>query len=116
VIAFELSGQADGGNNKGTYLELGIRPGVKLAPALSIGFPIKFGLSLADYYEGPAGSDTFGYADTGAIASVPLPATGKATWELHGGVDFFWLGDNLRLLNKDEGFKPVGTVGFTVTY
>lgn len=116
VIAFELSGQADGGTNKGTYLELGIRPGVKLAPALSVGFPIKFGLSLADYYEGPAGNDTFGYADTGAIASVPLPSTGKATWELHGGVDFLWLGDNLTLLNGDDGFKPVGTLGFTVTY
>jgi hypothetical protein len=116
IIAFELSGQADGGDRKGTYLELGIRPGVKLAPALSIGFPVKFGLSLADYYEGPAGSDTFGYADTGAIASVPLPATGKAAWELHGGVDFLWLGDNLTRLNGGDGFKPVGTVGFTVTY
>jgi hypothetical protein len=116
VIAFELSGQADGGDHKGTYLELGVRPGVKLAPALSIGFPVKFGLSLHDYYEGPAGSNAFGYADTGAIASVPLPATGKATWELHGGVDFLWLGDNLKLLNGDDGFKPVGTVGFTVTY
>ena len=116
VIAFELSGQADGGESKGTYLELGIRPGVKLAPALSIGFPVKFGLSLADYYEGPAGSDTFGYADAGAIASVPLPATGKATWEVHGGVDFLWLGDNLTSLNGGDGFKPVGTVGFTVSY
>ena len=33
VLAFELGdGQADGGEDKGTYLELGIRPTVKLAP------------------------------------------------------------------------------------
>src|SRR4029077_4959547 len=30
ILAFELSGQADAGENKGTYLELGIRPSIKL--------------------------------------------------------------------------------------
>jgi hypothetical protein len=36
--------------------------------------------------------------------------------EVHGGVDFMWLGDNLKLLNGDDGFKPVSLVGFTFTY
>ena len=38
-------------------------------------------LSLNDYYEGLNGSDMFGYLDTGVIASVPLPSTGKVSWE-----------------------------------
>ena len=29
------------------------------------------------------------------------------TLEAHGGVDFMWLGDNMKLLNDDDGFKPV---------
>ena len=33
VLAFELSGQADGGTDQGTYLELGVRPVVKLIDA-----------------------------------------------------------------------------------
>ena len=113
ILAFELKGQADGGANKGTYLELGVRPVVKLTDAgrypLSLAIPVKLGLSAKDYYEGPTGSNTFGYFDTGFIASVPLAfMPSKTSWEVHGGVDFLWLGDNLQLLNHDDGFKPVG--------
>lgn len=67
ILAFELDGQADGGSEKGTYLELGIRPTFKVAPKVSIGVPIRAGLSVKDYYEGVNGSDKFGYLDTGAI-------------------------------------------------
>jgi hypothetical protein len=35
---------------------------------------------------------------------------------VHGGVDFLWLGDNLRLLNRDDSSKPVGIFGLSVTY
>ncbi len=116
ILAFELDGQADGGDGKGTYLELGIRPVVKVAAPLSLAIPVKLGLSLNDYYEGATGSNTFGYFDTGLIASVPLPSTGDVSWELHGGVDLLWLGDNTKILNGDDGFKPVGVFGFTLTY
>ena len=121
ILAQELDGQADGGTNSGTYLELGVRPVLKLIEAnrypLSLAIPIKFGLSVKDYYEGPTGSNSFGYFDTGLIASVPLafmPA--RSAWEVHGGVDFLWLGDNMRLLNRGDRFKPVGIVGLSVTY
>ena len=121
TLAFELKGQADGGANKGTYLELGIRPVVKLIEAdrypLSLAVPVKLGLSLKDYYEGPTGSNQFGYFDTGLIASVPLAfMPSKTAWEVHGGVDFLWLGDNLRLLNRSDRVKPVGILGLSVTY
>jgi hypothetical protein len=27
-----------------------------------------------------------------------------------------WLGDNMKILNDDDGFKPVAIIGFTFTY
>jgi hypothetical protein len=121
TLAFELQGQADGGENQGTYLEFAVRPSVKLIDAkrypVSLAIPLKLGLSVRDYYEGPISNEHFGYFDTGLIASVPLafmPA--GSSWELHGGVDFLWLGDNLRLLNRTDSTKPVGILGLSVTY
>lgn len=116
IIGFELGdGQADGGANKGTYLELGIKPGLKAASKLTVYVPVKVGLSVKDYYEGVTGSNRFGYFDTGLIASVPL-SFGGGSWEVHGGVDFLWLGDNMALLNSGDDFKPVGIIGMTFTY
>ena len=121
ILAFELDGQADGGGNKGTYLELGVRPVVPLGAhpkyPLTLAIPAKFGISLKDYYEGATGSNRFGYFDLGGILSVPLAfMNGKATWEIHGGVDILWLGDNMKALNGGDGVKPVGVVGFSVIY
>ena len=73
--------------------------------------------SLNDYYEGPTGSNKFGYFDLGGILSVPLAfMNGKSTWEVHGGVDVLWLGDNAKFLNGGDGVKPVAVVGFSVIY
>ena len=127
TLAFELHGQADGGGGlddgggKGTYLELGVRPVLTLIEAnrypLTLAIPAKMGLSLKDYYEGPTGSNTFGFFDLGAIASVPLAfMNGRSTWEVHGGVDVLWLGDNPKLLNQGDGVKAIGVVGFSVSY
>ena len=115
VLAFEVSGQADAGLKKGTYLELGVKPALKAAPKLSFLIPVKLALSLKDYYEGPTGSNTMGYLDTGLIASVPL-VSGKTSWEVHGGVDVFTFGDNLKLLNHGDRVKPVGSIGLSFTY
>ena len=117
VLAFELGdGEADGGLNKGTYLELGVRPTVKLHPKATLAIPVKTGLSVNNYYEGPAGDDHFGFFDTGLQLSVPVISGRSGSLEVHGGVDFMWLGDNLKLLNGDDGFKPVSLIGFTFTY
>jgi hypothetical protein len=118
IVAFELQGQADGGTSRGSYLELGIRPAIKLTSGkypLSVAVPVKAGFSLKDYYEGAAGSSAFGYFDTGAIASVAV-TSGKLTWDLHGGVDLLWLGDSMQRLNHGNRFKPVGVIGVGITY
>ncbi len=117
VLAFELGdGQADAGANKGTYLELGVKPGIKLAPKATLYIPAKTGLSLNHYYEGPTGDNTFGYFDLGAQLSVPVASGKNGTLEVHGGIDFLWLGDNLKLLNSGDTLKPVSLIGFTFTY
>jgi hypothetical protein len=117
VLAFELGdGQADGGANKGTYLELGVKPGIKLAPKATLYIPAKTGLSLNHYYEGPTGDNAFGYFDLGAQLSVPVASGKNGTLEVHGGIDFLWLGDNLKLLNSGDTLKPVSLIGFTFTY
>ena len=122
IVAFELTdGQADAGNNKGIYLEAGIKPAVKLAPKATLLVPIKAGFSLKDYYEGVslAGTDendAFGYLDTGLQLSVPAISGSGGTLEFHGGIDVLFLGRNLKALNGDDRVKPVALIGFTYTY
>jgi hypothetical protein len=117
VLAFELSdAQADGGAGKGVYLELGVKPAVALAPKASLLIPVKLGVSLKDYYEGPFGNDRFGYFDTGLQLSVPAVSGKGGALEIHGGLDVQWLGDNMKALNGGDGVKPIGLIGFTYTY
>jgi hypothetical protein len=117
VLAFELTdGQADGGAEKGVYLELGVKPALKLAPKLNLLIPAKVGLSPKDYYEGPLENHKFGYFDLGLQLSVPAVSGKSGSLEIHGGVDFLWLHDNLKVFNGGDGFKPIGLVGFTYTY
>lgn len=118
TVAFELDGQADGGASQGTYLELAIRPSMTVIDAakpLTLAVPVRLGMSLKDYYEGPNGSDTFGFFSTGLIASVPI-TTGKVVWDVHGGVDVSWLGTNTKFLNGNDAVKPIGVFGITITY
>jgi hypothetical protein len=125
ILAMELGsdetflsnrGQADGGTKRGVYLELGIKPGVKLAPKATLYIPIKTGLSLKDYYEGPVTNDHFGYLSTGVQLSVPVVSGSGGTLEAHGGLDVVTLGENLKAINGGDKVRPVGTVGFTFTY
>jgi hypothetical protein len=97
---------------------LSIRPATQLPGAplsLALAVPVRLGLSLNDYYEGPNGSDRFGFFSTGLIASVPV-TTGKVVWDIHGGLEMCWLGRNMKALNTNDGFKPIGIVGVTMTY
>jgi hypothetical protein len=117
ILAFELgAGQADAGASKGIYLELGVKPNVKLSERLSVYFPLRTGLSVKDYYEGPLGDNHFGYFNAGFQLSVPAVSGKSGSLEIHGGMDFQTLGDNLKLLNEDKRVKSIGSIGFTYTY
>ena len=102
LVAFELSdASADGGTDKGTYVELGVAPGYAGSRA-SIAFPIKLGLSAKDYYEFGTGSDSkFGYFSIAGIVTVPM----GSNWNVHGGGEYQVFGDNVRAYNGfgDDG-------------
>ncbi|MBF8300263.1 MAG: hypothetical protein HW394_633 [Acidobacteria bacterium] len=123
-IPFTTGGQADGGANAGRYLELGIAP-TWVAPAASVVFPVKLGLSLSDYYELNVGTATrpvfadsnVGYLSVAAIATVPLGGTTSfGAWNLHGGLEFQMLGDTTEALNSGDATKLIGSIGIGLSY
>jgi hypothetical protein len=119
-LAFELSddGQADGGTNKGSYLELGIGPAFPLAGGkATLAIPVKLGMSLKDYYEFDGEDQKFGFFDIGGLITVPFGVGSRfGSWNLHGGVDVLVLGDTTEAFNSGDNSKVVGLVGIGVTY
>jgi hypothetical protein len=119
LVAFEVDGQADGGTGAGTYMELGVKPTLPVATGrLALAVPLKIGLSLNDYYEGPSGSGTFGYLDGGILATVPLRGVPEAfgAWSLRGGASVVALGGSLRQLTDGRRVQFVGLFGIALTY
>ena len=116
VLAQELDGQADGGANEGTYLELGIGPGYSASRA-SLTVPIKVGLSVNDYYEGVSGDETFGFFSVAGVVTVPftrMPAR-FGSWNVHGGVEFLMLGDRNEAVFGDSS-HVIGSIGIGLSY
>jgi len=108
LVAFELTdeGQADAGDSKGTYIELGVAPGYTGARA-SLAVPIKVGLSGSDYYEFATGEDSkFGYFSIGGLVTVPMGAHAN----IHGGVEFQAFGDNVKVYN-DQDTAGIASIG-----
>jgi hypothetical protein len=116
VLAQELDGQADGGANEGTYLELGIAPG-HARSRVSLTVPVKVGLSLSDYYEGLTGDETFGFFSIAGVVTVPLTSapTRFGSWNIHGGVEFLMLGDRNEAVFGDSS-HVIGSIGIGLSY
>lgn len=120
-IAIETNGQADGGSDEGTCLEMGVAPGIETplsegegAPALGISIPVTLGFSLGDYYEDAAGDDNaFGYLDIGIDASVTIEGLGEwgGSWGISGGLHFLMLGETPEEINDDDDTEVVATIG-----
>jgi len=116
LLAQELDGQADGGANEGTYLELGIGPGYSLSK-VSLAVPVKVGLSLNDYYEGISGDDTFGFLSVAGVVTVPFTSgpTRFGSWNIHGGVEYLMLGDRNEAVFGDSS-HVIGSIGIGLSY
>ena len=109
-------GQADGGVSAGTYLELGVSPGISESD-FALVFPVKVGLSLNNYYELAGIDHTFGYLSLGAIATAPLVrSTSYGAWDVHGGFEFQSLGDTPEAFNRGDQSKVIGTIGIGFSY
>jgi hypothetical protein len=132
LIASELDtstgqGQADGGQEAGVYVELGVAPSF-VVPMATVSVPVKVGLSMKNYYEKVAvgtGSDsTFGYGSVAGILTHQLTKkpTKLGSWNVHVGVEYQRLGDTTKLFlneTKDDGtlkaykFIYSGGLGFS---
>ena len=122
LVAFELNaspgtGQADGGREGGIYMELGAAVQWVGAPRVNVFFPIRLGLSLHDYYELAGVDHAFGFLMLGAHAELPLVRRSNyGAWNVHGGVDFYSLGDTPEAFNGGDQTKVVASVGIGFTY
>jgi hypothetical protein len=109
-------GQADGGDNAGTYVEIGFAPGYSV-PKASIAFPIKIGLSASNYYELAGEDNKFGFFSIGGLVTVPLGSTTSfGAWNIHGGVEYQKLGTTTEALNGGEGNQVIGSFGIGFSY
>ena len=123
TFAFELSGGAEGGPNKGTYLELGIEPSAPIDAAVGLSFPVAIGLSASNYFEymdagGSLADGKFGFFSVGASVGIPLNTPEEfGSWELALGVNALMFGEALKAINgEDSGFKPIAIFGLSVGY
>jgi hypothetical protein len=80
---------------------------------VTLTFPASVGLSLSDYYQNAGGSDdTFGFAQIGAKASIPLGEPGRfGTWTLNAGVSVLYLGDHTKAFNNGDDTELIGSIG-----
>jgi hypothetical protein len=124
LFAFETKGEAlaSADGNKGIYMGLGLAPGYTFfadsAVPLTVSLPLTFGFSVKDYYTVDGKNQTFGYFSGGPLFTLPLKVIPAAfgTWSLRAGVQFLVLNSNLKTVNTDDGFVPIGTVGVAMTY
>jgi hypothetical protein len=120
LLAQELgSVGADGGTNKGTYVELGVGPSWPLAGGkLTVAIPVKLGLSAHNYYELAGVDNHFGFLDVGTLVTVPIPAipASYGAWNFHVGADAFMFGDTTKTFNAGKSTKGVFLFGLGVTY
>ena len=121
ILAQELDtapglGQADGGLEAGTYLEIGAAPGYAW-PKASVAVPVKLGYSLSNYYELDGVDNKFGFFSIAGIVTVPLGSTTKfGGWNVHGGVEFQTLGDTTKFFNGGDGSQVIGSFGIGFSY
>ena len=120
LVAQELGAVgADGGSNKGTYVELGVGPSWPVAGGkATIGIPVKVGLSASNYYELNGVDNKFGFLDIGALFTVPLTAipSNFGAWNVHVGGEGFLFGETTKAINAGKKSKGVFLFGFGVGY
>jgi len=123
TLAFELDdeGQADGGEQAGSYLELGVGPTFPLLETgLEVEVPVRLGMSLSNYYENPAtgDDDKFGFLSIGAAISVPLPRVPSryGSWDFHASGDVLFLGETTEIINDGDNVQGVMVIGIGISY
>jgi hypothetical protein len=124
LFAFETKGEAlvSADGNKGIYMGIGLAPSYTVfddaAVSFNVSAPLTFGFSVKDYYTVDGKNQTFGYFSGGPLFTVGLKFIPAAfgTWSLKAGVQFLVLNSNLKTVNTNDSFVPIGNVGVAMTY
>jgi len=123
LVAFDLEGQIDTGDRRGTYLQAGVAPDFCLFTLgdieVEVALPMRIGCSLGGYYEDSLGADhRFGYADVGAEFSTQLRFLPDRIgfWSTSFGVHVLFLGDATAERNNGERVAVVASVGLSTTF
>ena len=121
-LAFETNNTSFG-PDKGTGLQAGIAPTLwesKIeAFPVTLTAPAEIGLSLSDYYENAGGGEnTFGYANVGLLASLPLKFMPEnlGSWTLSAGGKYYAFSETLENANRGKSTYPVGTLSLGVAF
>lgn len=108
----------DEGLHTGTYVEVGAGPRLGGLGKASLTVPVRLGASLKDYYELNGTDQRFGFLSVGGTLTMPLgfvPARFGA-WQIHGGGEFYALGEFAKAANAGKSTKLVGTFGVGLVY
>jgi len=123
IVALEVDGGRDLGNDQGTYGEVGIEPAFELIPferyPVTLSLPMVAGFSIDNYFESANNNDeTWGYARFGAILSVPIPFIPEefGSWSASGGAHIYTFNKGLQRVNGDDDPWVVGTWGISMAY
>jgi hypothetical protein len=121
-LAFETVNTSFG-PDKGSGLQAGIAPTLWASESeafpVTITAPAEIGLSLSDYYENAGGGEnTFGYANVGVLASLPLKFMPESlgAWTLSAGGKYYAFSETLENANKGRSTYPVGTLSLGVAF
>lgn len=126
-VMYSVEIGADGSDgadlDRGQYLELGIEPGYEWKPkgdagrTISLTFPTSVGLSLDDFYQDETGDDdTFGFAQSGVKASIPMGEWAGGDWSLIVGMSLMYLGDHTAEYNDDQETVIIGSIGVAAEF
>ena len=124
LLAFELEGQRDFGNDRGIYAQLGIEPTFAIGSLgsldLTLAVPVRLGVSLGDYYEelGGGNDEFFGYLDVGAEVSSPLTFLPARMGPWTGALALHWLllGDNAEERNVGDTTELILSFGVATIF
>jgi hypothetical protein len=94
---------ADGGQKRGTYLELGATP-TWSSGSLAFAIPLSAGFSLKNYYEANGKDNKFGFFDAGGMLTETFGVPAKfGSWNVHGRVDYLRLGAGTMAIGVGTG-------------
>jgi hypothetical protein len=125
LLAFELDGQRDNGNQVGSYLEVGVTPTFPLdeenGKGMTLSVPTRLGFSLSDYYEDATNGgrdEAFGFLSVGAAFATPLQFLPHRVGPWHAEVAVHWLvlGDNLEERNDGDSSELYLTAGLSTRF